>query len=127
MTQATTQSTLTSHTIAVEHVRISPERPFAEVRPKLEGMLPGHDRSLVTALRSGDQQRARQHEVSGPELSIEGEINHGVLLQIAGGKRNALQYQNGNPLTATKMTRHRLPAALYVPLRVLLFENEQCY
>jgi hypothetical protein len=125
MTQATTQATLASHTIAVEHVRISSERPFAEVRQKLEGTLPGRDPSLAAALRSGDQQRAREHEVNGPKLSIETAIDHGALLQIAGGKRGALQYQIGNPLTATKMTRHQLQAALYAPLRVVLFEDEQ--
>ena len=42
-----------------------------------------------------------------------------------GRKRNALLYEIGNPLTATKMTRHQLPAALYAPLRVVLFEDEQ--
>jgi hypothetical protein len=31
----------------------------------------------------------------------------------------------GNPLTASKMTRHQLPVALYAPLRVVLFEDEQ--
>jgi len=47
------------------------------------------------------------------------------LLQIVGRRRNALQYEIGNPLTASKMTRHQLPAALYAPLRVVLFEDEQ--
>jgi uncharacterized protein (DUF302 family) len=47
------------------------------------------------------------------------------LLQIAGKRQNALQYDIGNPLTASKMTRHQLPAALYAPLRVVLFEDEQ--
>jgi uncharacterized protein (DUF302 family) len=47
------------------------------------------------------------------------------LLQIVGSRRNALQYEIGNPLTASKMTRHRLPAALYAPLRVVLLEDEQ--
>jgi hypothetical protein len=47
------------------------------------------------------------------------------LLQIAGSKRNAVQYDIGNPLTASKMTRHQLPAALYAPLRVVLFEDEK--
>jgi uncharacterized protein (DUF302 family) len=51
--------------------------------------------------------------------------DHGALLQIAGNKRNALQYEIGNPLTASKMTRHQLPAALYAPLRVALFEDER--
>jgi uncharacterized protein (DUF302 family) len=47
------------------------------------------------------------------------------LLQIVGSRHNALQYDIGNPLTASKMTRHQLPAALYAPLRVVLFEDEQ--
>ena len=47
------------------------------------------------------------------------------MLQIAGRKRNALQYDIGDPLTASKMTRHQLPAAPYAPLRVALFEDEQ--
>jgi uncharacterized protein (DUF302 family) len=46
-------------------------------------------------------------------------------LQIAGRRRNALQYDIGNPLTASKMTRHHLAAALYAPLRVVLYEDEQ--
>jgi len=47
------------------------------------------------------------------------------LLQIVGRRRNALQYEIGNPLTASKMTRHNLAAALYAPLRVVLFEDER--
>jgi uncharacterized protein (DUF302 family) len=46
------------------------------------------------------------------------------LLQVTGRARNALQYEIGNPLTASTMTRHKLPAALYAPLRVVLYENE---
>jgi uncharacterized protein (DUF302 family) len=76
-------------------------------------------------LGSGDQERAQDYEKNGPKLSIFGERDHGALLQIAGKRRNALQYDIGNPLTASKMTRHQLPAALYAPLRVVLFEDEQ--
>jgi hypothetical protein len=47
-----------------------------------------------------------------------------ALLQIVGNRRNAVQYEIGNPLTASKMTHHQLPAALYAPLRVVLFEDE---
>jgi hypothetical protein len=36
-----------------------------------------------------------------------------------------VQYDIGNPLTASMMTRHQLAAALYAPLRVVLFEDEQ--
>jgi hypothetical protein len=38
--------------------------------------------------------------------------------------RNALQYDIGNPITASLMTRYRLAAALYAPIRVVLYEND---
>jgi hypothetical protein len=125
MTQTTTPAAITSHTIAVEHIRISSGRLFAEVRRKLEGTVPKLDTSIAGALGSGDQKRAKDYEDNGPKLSIFGERDHGALLQIAGGKRNAVQYEIGNPFTASKMTRYQLPAALYAPLRVVLFEDEQ--
>jgi uncharacterized protein (DUF302 family) len=125
LTQATTQASVTSQTIAVEHIRISSGRSFAEVRRRLEGTVPKLDTGIAEALRSGDQRRAKDYEDSGPRLSIFGERDHGALLQIAGSRRNAMQYEIGNPLTASKMTRHQLPAALYAPLRVVLFEDEE--
>ncbi len=115
----------TSQTITVEHIRIASERPFADVRAKLERTVPKLDTSIADALGSGDQKRAKDYDDNGPKLSIFEQRDHGALLQIAGKKRNAVQYEIGNPLTASKMTRHRLPAALYAPLRVVLFEDEQ--
>ena len=120
-----TQATVTSRMIAVEHIRIASERPFGEVRQKLESAVPQLDPSVVQALSRGDQKRAQDYDESGPKLSIFLAREHGALLQIVGGKRNAVQYEIGNPLTASKMTRYRLPAALYAPLRVVLFEDEQ--
>jgi hypothetical protein len=120
-----TKISVTSRTITVEHIRISSGRPFAEVRRRLEGAVPRLDAGIAAALASGDQQRAKDYEEKGPKLSIFEVRDHGVLLEIAGNRRNALQYEIGNPLTASKMTRHQLPAALYAPLRVVLFEDEQ--
>jgi uncharacterized protein (DUF302 family) len=125
MTQATAQASITSQTIAVEHIRISSGRRFAEVRRKLEGTVPKLDTGIAEILLSGDQQRAKIYEDNGPRLSIFGERDHGALLQIWGRRCNAVQYEIGNPVTASKMTRHQLPAALYAPLRVVLFEDEQ--
>jgi hypothetical protein len=34
---------------------------------------------------------------------------------LRASKRNAVQYEIGNPLTASMRTRHQLPAALYAP------------
>ena len=94
------------------------------MRRKLQDTVPNLDSGIAEALRSGDQKRAKAYEENGPKLSIFGERDHGALLQIAGKRRNAVQYEIGNPLTASKMTRHQLPAALYAPLRVVLFEDE---
>ncbi len=125
MAQASSQVSVTSRTIAVEHIRLASSRPFAEVRDKLEGMIPKLDASVVETLSSGDQKRAKDYDENGPKLSIFGERDHGALLQIVGKKRGAIQYEIGNPLTASKMTRHQLAAALYAPLRVVLFEDEE--
>ena len=125
MAESTTQATIASQTIAVEHVTISSQRSFAEVRRRLEGALPKLDASIPESLRSGDQQRASEYAQSGPKLSIFEERDHGALLESFGRRRKALQYEIGNPLTASKMTRYRLSAALYAPLRVVLFEDER--
>jgi len=113
-----------SRTISVEHVTITSSLTFAEVRRKLEEGLPRLDVKILEELSSGDQQRAKSYEQAGPALSIFLHRDHGALLQIAGRRRNAIQYDIGNPLTASKMTRYCLAAALYAPLRVVLFENE---
>jgi uncharacterized protein (DUF302 family) len=120
-----TKANRTSKTIAVEHVRIASERPFAVVRAALESSLSKLDVSIPVALREGDRNRAKEYEETGPKLSIFLERDHGSLLEIAGRRRNAIQYDIGNPLTASKMTRHDLGAGLYAPLRVVLFEDQQ--
>jgi uncharacterized protein (DUF302 family) len=125
MTETTAPAILGARTIAVEHVKISSERSFAEVRQRIEDTLPKLDARIAEALRGGDQKRATDYDQNGPKLSIFEQRDHGSLLQTFGGRRNALQYEIGNPVTASKMTRHQLAAALYAPLRVVLFEDEQ--
>src|SRR5215510_4713271 len=125
MTQTNTQAIIASHTIAVEHVKISAQRSFAHVRQRLEDTLPKLDASIAEVLRSGDQKRATEYDQNGPKLSIFEQRDHGSLLQTFGGRRSALQYEIGNPVTASKMTRYQRSAALYAPLRVVLYEDEQ--
>jgi hypothetical protein len=47
-----------------------------------------------------------------------------MLLGIYGAVRFAMQYEIGNPLTASMMTRYQLGAANYAPLRVVVFEAD---
>ena len=118
-----TQSAVTSRMIAVKHVKIESVKRFEEVRRALEETIPKLNPAVGEFLHKGDQERAKAEEEHGPKLSIFLDRDHGALLQIAGGARNARQYEIGNPLTASKMTRHQLPAALYAPLRVVLYED----
>lgn len=112
-------------TIAVEHVTIRSNNSFAAVRAKLEALVPILDDGFFTLLRFGLVDRARQELEAGATLSIFGSRDHGVLLTMAGLKRQALQYDIGNPLTASLMTRHKLSAGLYAPIRVLLLESSE--
>jgi uncharacterized protein (DUF302 family) len=115
---------ISSTPIPVEHVRITCRRAFNEVRAALEADLPKLDEHIKVLLSNGDQEHVKEIEEHGPRLFMFISRDHGELLEIAGRKRNAVQYEIGNPITASKMTRHNLGAALYAPLRVALFETE---
>ena len=115
---------MTKQTIAVEHLRIESTKSFADVRAALERRVPHLDPGIVKALDDKDVARANREEEHGPELWIFQVRDHGALLKIAGNARNALQYDIGNPVTASLMTRHQLAAALYPPIRVALYEND---
>jgi uncharacterized protein (DUF302 family) len=100
--------TITRQVLQVEHVKMETSKKFADVEAALERSVPQLDPAIVEALAFIFLKR-----------------DHGGLLQAAKQSRKALQYDIGNPHTASKMTRHRLPAGLYAPLRVFLYENEK--
>lgn len=57
-------------------------------------------------------------------LMIFAALDHGKLLSVKGQARKAIQYLIGNPLTAAEMTQCDIRAALYAPLRVLVYEAD---
>ncbi|MFD0764595.1 DUF302 domain-containing protein [Mucilaginibacter lutimaris] len=57
------------------------------------------------------------------DLILFGTQEHGTLLRLAGQQRNAIQVILGNPLIALQMTQHDIRAALYAPLRLLVYET----
>ena len=114
---------MSTRAIQVEHITIESVKPFTEVKAVLESTLPALDQKILALLRDGESERAREALERGPELSIFLTRDHGNLLQITGRPRKALQYEIGNPHTASRMTQHQLAAALYAPLRVVLYEN----
>lgn len=116
--------TATSKINHIEHITIESEKPFDEVRAALEGAVPPFDPKMWEYARAGDVERLTELLDAGPDLSILLSRDHGALLQITGSPRRAMQYDIGNPLTGTKMTRHVLAAGLYAPIRVILYEAE---
>ncbi|GGI54138.1 DUF302 domain-containing protein [Oxalicibacterium solurbis] len=118
-----TNATHDTNTISVEHVTIRSKNSFDIVKAKLESSVPRIDDGIFTLLRYGESARALKELEALPPLSIFGFRDHGATLTVAGLKRRAIQYDIGNPLTATKMTRHQLSAALYAPIRVLMRED----
>ena len=122
MEVAVADSTITRRVLQIEHVKINSAKTFAEVAAALESAIPLLDPAISAALTDGDEQRAKELE-RGSELFIFLKRDHGALLQVTDRPQKALQYEIGNPLTATRMTRREIPAALYAPLRVVLYEN----
>ena len=112
-------------TIVVQHVKITLAQSFERAREAFESIVPQLDAGILVLLRNGEVERAREQLERGPELAILQSRDHGSVLKIDGLARKALQYDVGNPLTASKMTRHQLAAAIYAPFRVVLYENEQ--
>jgi uncharacterized protein (DUF302 family) len=112
--------TVTRRTLQVEHVRIVSTKTFAEVEAALEETVPRIELSINAALAGVEEQRVSEQR---PRLFIFLKRDHGALLQITGRPAKVLQYEIGNPLTAMRVTGHQLPAALYAPLRVVLYEN----
>lgn len=111
--------------ITVTHIQIVSSLPFEDVRQNLETDLPKLDADIFRALREGDHSRVADYEKDGPGLSIFLEREHGLLLQIWGKPGKVVQYEIGNPVTAVKMVRFQLAGALYAPLRVVLYANDE--
>jgi uncharacterized protein (DUF302 family) len=113
----------------VEHVRLTTDRPFDDVITAFERQVGRFDPDAYKTLAAGGDVagvRARIEAMAGPSgFMLFGTNNHGALLRLAGQNRKAIQYVVGNPLIALEMTQHDIRASLYVPLRVLIYVNEE--
>jgi uncharacterized protein (DUF302 family) len=113
-----------SRTVEIEHVVLDSPKPFDEVRENLEAAIPALDDEVTSLLRLGmsDALRRRLETLQG--LFVFLKRDHGALVGLHGDARQALQYEIGNPYTASTMTRYNLGAGLYAPLRIILYEKD---
>ena len=94
--------TTITRTIQVEHVIIRSTKNFAEVRATLEHSLPKLNPEITSLIALGDTKQLQEKLEAGPELAIFLFRDHGSLLRITGHARKAVQYEIGNPLTASQ-------------------------
>jgi uncharacterized protein (DUF302 family) len=118
---------MTNSRFTVDHVRVTSDKPFDEVAAAFVGQLGTYDAGALEQLAAGAdarEARAKIEALAGPSgFMLFGTQDHGLLLRIVSQKRKAVQYVVGNPLIAVQMTQHDVRASLYVPLRVLIYED----
>jgi uncharacterized protein (DUF302 family) len=113
-------------TIEVRHMTLAFKSDFDSFTQNFEQALGRFDPSLVRDLATAPAEaQKRIEEMAGDEgLMLFNIQDHGTLLNLLGAPKKAKQYVLGNPLIAVTMTRHDIRAALYAPLRVLVYEAE---
>jgi uncharacterized protein (DUF302 family) len=112
--------------IQISHVSLDVDADFECFTENLERSLGRFDYMLYKDLETDPKAVEKRLEASTGEegLMLFSIQEHGKLLNIVGAPRKAKQYLLGNPLIAVTMTRHDIRAALYAPLRVLVYEAE---
>jgi uncharacterized protein (DUF302 family) len=126
VTTAATRNPLaiSTNTVRVLHRSITINGEFESFTRELERIL-GHFPEGIQQDIIDRPQRAEQRlkaAEGAQELMIFSVFDHGAALNMVGARRNAKQYLIGNPLTAIQMSQHDIRAALYAPLRVLVYE-----
>ena len=120
-----TKPTISTRRIEVDHIRIECAAKLEDVKASLEKLVPQMDPAVAEILRKGDRDKVEWQQEHGSKLSLFLTRDHGSLLEIVGKPRKAYQYEIGNQITASRMTRHDIRASLYAPLRVVLYEDDQ--
>jgi uncharacterized protein (DUF302 family) len=110
--------------VKVQHRSLLIERGYEEFTGRLEQILGRFVPSKLKGLTPDGTMQALKSMEGEQGLMIVQIFDHGADLLMVGQRRKAKQYLIGNPLVAIQMTRHDIRAALYAPLRVLVFESE---
>jgi uncharacterized protein (DUF302 family) len=121
----------TTH-ITIEHVVVSSNQLYEKVIDALEARLgPAENweeilRPLLLSKASWElvTQTIEEH-IGASGLTIFSKVEHSPLLSLAGKTSRATQYTVGNPLFATQMTIYMPEAALYAPLKLVVYEDEE--
>lgn len=116
-------------TIKISHVTYSPANGFEDFTSKLEKQLGHHNISAYQGLLADKNNNEKVKKILEAQegssgLMLFSSYDHGALLNIKNTPHKACQYIIGNPLYASRMTEHDIRAALYAPLRILVYVDE---
>ena len=116
--------------ITIEHIVVASERSYEQLIEALEAQLgPRTDldtitRAVITTNASWEQVvQVIEQQLGTSGFTILSKLEQGALLCLAGKPTRAVQYAIGNPLLAIQMIEHAPEAALYAPLRLVVYEN----
>ncbi len=117
-------------TFSMTHATYSPNVSFEKFTANFESQCGVNDVSAYKKLLADPEKRKAAEAVIAGQAGRSGFMifatyDHGALLNLKGAPRKARQYVVGNPLIAAQMTEHDLRAALYAPLRVLVYEDSR--
>ncbi|MCC5611805.1 DUF302 domain-containing protein [Nostoc sp. CHAB 5834] len=119
-------------TLSRTHIIVSSDKSFEQVVEAIESIAMTDKLDLavveqiVLASNSWDEfQEALQSKIGSSGLMTFTKIDHGSLMSLAFEGYKAKLYVIGNPLIAKQMLEQNLGVGLYVPLRMLVYENQQ--
>ncbi|MEH2169611.1 MAG: DUF302 domain-containing protein [Nostoc sp.] len=119
-------------TLSRTHIIVSSDKSFEQVVEAIESIAMTDKLDLavveqiVLASNSWDEfQEALQSKIGSSGLMTFTKIDHGSLMSLAFEGNKAKLYVIGNPLIAKQMLEQNLGVGLYVPLRMLVYENQQ--
>lgn len=118
----------TSESFRVVHETVELPVNFDRFTANLERILGRFDRGNIKIAADNPKlatQRLRAAEGAQGLVLFDGTNNHGAVFALIGESRKAMRYHIGNPLIALGMTRKNIGVALYVPLTILVYaEND---
>jgi uncharacterized protein (DUF302 family) len=112
-------------TINVSHQRIPLKGSYDNFTKNIEAILkhldPGYADHILDDSAAVEDHLSSLAGDTG--LMLFGVQRHGDLLSLFGKPVRAMQYVIGNPLVAVQMTQRDIRAALYAPLRMIVYEG----
>jgi uncharacterized protein (DUF302 family) len=126
----TLAATLQESTSAkITHIRYTFDGKFDEYLSHFDAQLGKYNVTAYQALLKNPVENSEQvSKIIDSQAGSSGFMtfavyDHGALINMTGVHQKAKQYVIGNPLIALSMTKHDVRAALYAPLRVLIYED----